>query len=201
MDRRTTLQWMLAAAAAPVWPGAVAAAPAAGYGTDPDVMRSYRPGELWPLTLTAPQRRTAAALCALIIPADEHSPSAAELEVHTFIDEWISAPYPRHVKDRALIVKGLGWIDRDARRRFGKPFAALAEAQQRTVCDPIRWLPKAPPRLAEAAAFFARFRDLTAGGFYTTPQGTKDLRFVGNTPSASFDGPPAEVIRIVGVER
>lgn len=198
MDRRTTLRWMLAAATLPAWPGAVAA-PAAGYGTDPDLVRSYRPGELWPLTFSEPQRRAAAALCTLIIPADEHSPSAAELEVHTFIDEWISAPYPRHVKDRALIVKGLGWIDREAKRRFGKPFAASSETQQRSICDPICHLPKAPPRRAEAAKFFARFRDLTAGGFYTTPQGTKDLRFVGNTPSVTFDGPPAEVLQIVGV--
>lgn len=202
MDRRTSLQWMFAAAALPAWSGAngvPAAKPAAGYGTDPNLVKTYRAGELWPLTFTDAQRRTAAALCNLIIPADDQSPGAAELDVHVFIDEWISAPYPRHAKDRALIVKGLGWIERDAKRRFGRTFATLAEARQRVICDPICYAPNAPPRLAEAAKFFARFRDLTAGGFYTTPQGTKDLRFVGNTPSQTFDGPPIEVLRIVGV--
>ena len=34
---------------------------------------------------------------------------------------------------------------------------------------------------------FTRYRDLTAGGFYSTPHGAKDLRFVGNVASASFD--------------
>lgn len=202
MDRRTSLQWMLAAASAPLADGALAAAartPAAGYGTDPNLIRSYRPGQLWPLTFNAMQRRTAAALCALIIPADEHSPSAADLEVHRFIDEWVSAPYPHHRKDRQLIVHGLGWLEREARRRFAKGFAGSREAQQRLICDPICWQAQAAPRLAAAARFFARYRDLTAGGFYTTPAGMQDLRFVGNTPALSFDGPPPEVLQIVGV--
>jgi len=202
MDRRTTLQWMLAAAAMPVWDGALAAGATkkvTGYGTDPNLVKTYRLGELWPLTFTELQRRTAAALCALIIPADEQSPSAADLQVHLFIDEWVSAPYPRHVKDRRQILHGLGWIERDAKQRFGASFANSSEAQQRIICDEICWEAQAAPRLAEAAKFFARFRDLTAGGFYTTPAGAKDLRFVGNKPSQTFDGPPADVLKIVGV--
>jgi hypothetical protein len=55
--------------------------------------------------------------------------------------------------------------------------------------------------LERAAVFFARFRDLTAGGFYTTPQGTKDLGFVGNRPSTTFEGPSEAVLGIVGVKR
>src|SRR5690606_6705044 len=88
-DRRTAIKWMLSAA------GLIAArprvalgadAPAAtpsgkGYGTDPDLLREYTYGDYWPLTLTDEQRRLAAALCALIIPADEKSPSAADLRV------------------------------------------------------------------------------------------------------------------------
>ena len=35
-------------------------AAARGYGTDPDLMRLYQPGDVWPLTLLA-ERRTAAA--------------------------------------------------------------------------------------------------------------------------------------------
>jgi len=205
MDRRESLQWMLAAAALPsMWGDAVAkptkSAKAKGYGTDPDLVKSHKVGALWPLTMTAAQRRTAAALCDVIIPADEHSPGAAELGVHVFIDEWISAPYPAHTKDRALVVQGLAWMDVESQRRFGRPFAEAAQAQQRAVCDDICFVPKAAPQFAQAATFFARYRDLTAGGFYTTPQGAKDLRFVGNVASATFDGPPAEVLKIVGVQ-
>ncbi|HEV8689594.1 MAG TPA: gluconate 2-dehydrogenase subunit 3 family protein [Ideonella sp.] len=203
MDRRESLQWMLAVATLPASAsaGATAAQPKkpAGYGTDPKLTRTYRSGELWPLTFNATQRRCAAALCGLIIPADEHSPSAAELEVHLFIDEWISAPYPEHAKDKALIVKGLAWLDAEAKRRFHTTFAQAEAAQQQAICDEICWEAQAPKRLASQAKFFARFRDLTAGGFYTTPQGTKDLGFVGNTPSEHFDGPPQAVINIVGV--
>jgi hypothetical protein len=205
MDRRTSLQWMLAAMALPELTGVAVAAPAKdgrkGFGTDPVLTDSHKLGALWPLSFDAAQRRCAAALCALIIPADEHSPSAAELEVHQFIDEWVSAPYPQQQKDRTLIVEGLAWIDAEAQRRFGgKLFAELSETEQKTIADAICWKPKAAPELEKAAAFFARFRDLTAGGFYTTPQGTKDLGFVGNRPSATFEGPSEAVLKIVGVK-
>jgi hypothetical protein len=203
MDRRQSLQWMLAAAALPTLAsgGATAAVTKkpTGYGTDPNLVKAYSSGELWPLGFNATQRRCAAALCALIIPADEHSPSAAELEVHAFIDEWISAPYPAHAKDKALIFEGLAWLDAESKQRFQRPFADAEPAQQAAIADEICSAAKAPTRLARAAAFFARFRDLTAGGFYTTPAGMKDLGFVGNTPSATFDGPPQAVITIVGV--
>ena len=174
---------------------------AKGYGTDPDLVKSHKPGALWPLTMTAAQRRTAAALCAAIVPADGQSPSAAELGVHVFIDEWISAPYPAHVKDRSLVVQGLAWIDTESQRRFGMRFAEASQPQQHAICDDICFLPKAAPAFAQAATFFARYRDLTAGGFYTLPQGAQDLGFVGNVASATFDGPPANVMKIVGVQQ
>ena len=76
MDRRQTLQWMLAASAALVAEVSAGATPARksgkGYGTDPKLNKTYRGGELWPLTCTAEQSRTAQALCGLIIPADDH---------------------------------------------------------------------------------------------------------------------------------
>lgn len=204
MDRRTSLQWMLAAMALPELTGAAVAAPkrdgSKGYGTDPVLTESHRLGALWPLSFDAAQARCAAALCALIIPADEHSPSAAQLEVHRFIDEWISAPYPQQQKDRALLLEGLAWIDAEAQRRHaGRVFADLSDAEQQAIADAICFKPKAAAGLEKAAAFFARFRDLTAGGFYTTPQGAQDLGFVGNRPSATFDGPPEAVLKIVGV--
>lgn len=203
MDRRQTLQWMLAASAALGAELSAGATPARkggkGYGTDPKLNKSYSGEALWPLSFTPAQARTAAALCALIIPADEHSPSAAQLQVHRFIDEWISAPYPAHAKDRELITGGLAWLDAESGRRFGQRFDALDAARQAQIADDICWAEQAGPGFAEAARFFARFRDLTAGGFYTTPEGAKDLGFVGNSPSVSFDGPPMKVLQIVGV--
>jgi hypothetical protein len=206
MDRRTLIRWvMTAAAAAPAWDriawAAAASVPAAaGYGTDPDLTKTYRPGDLWPLTFSPAQRELAAALATLIIPADERSPGAADVGVHLFIDEWVSAPYPRHVQDRELILAGFAWLDATSNERFGTAFAAAGEAQQRSICDAICWEAKADPRHAAAARFFARFRDLTADGFYTTPEGTRDLGYTGNVPLARFDGPPPEALRKAGLE-
>jgi len=212
MDRRTTIKWILTAAAsvpslrqfafAGELPGTAtpAQAPRAKkYGTDPNLLNAYKPGELWPLTLTDKQRRTATVLSDLIIPADATSPSASAVGVVDFIDEWISAPYKTQVNDRKLVLDGLKWLDRESARRFSAPFAALDQTQQQAICDDICFVPKARPRYAVPARFFARYRDLTAGGFYTTPEGRKDLQYVGNTPLARFDGPPLEVLKKVGL--
>jgi hypothetical protein len=205
IDRRTAIKWMLAASAAmAVDPrfarGQSAAAPSGrGYGTDPDLTRHYKAGELWPLTLTDAQRRTAAALSDVIIPADEHSPAASSVGVIDFIDEWISAPYENQRSDREVVLPGLAWIDGEANKRFGRAFADLAENDKAAICDDLCSPAKARPEFKRAAKFFSVYRNLTAGGFYTTPAGVKDLRYVGNVPLASFDGPPPEALKQAGL--
>jgi len=203
IDRRHAIKWMLTAAAGMVLlerQAEGAASPSGkGYGTDPDFSHDYKPCDCWPLTFSDAQRRTAAALCAAIIPADEHSPSAASLGVHDFIDEWISAPYLNQQKDRQLVLDGLTWIDGEARRRFAEGFAELEEGRQTTICADICHPPDAKPEFARAATFFTRYRDLTAGGFYTTPAGMKDLRYIGNMPLSEFKGPPLEVLQRLGL--
>jgi len=212
LDRRTAIKWMLTAAASAVAlrgtsfavPPAAAASDAAApagkpYGTDADLNRDYKPGELWPLTFSDAQRRTAAALCAAIIPADDLSPSAASLGVPDFIDEWISAPYPDQKRDRQPILDGLAWINAEASRRYGREFAELDGPQAAAICADICHAPDALPEFAAGAKFFARFRDLTAGGFYSTPVGMKDVGYIGNTPLAEFKGPPPEVLKKLGL--
>jgi hypothetical protein len=209
MDRRTTIKWMLAAAATlpslhasgeSVVPFA-AEVPAnrPGYGTDPDLMREWKAGEPWPLTLAASARDIVAALCDLIIPADEHSPAASAVGVVDFIDEWISAPYPQQRADRLVILDGLAWIHGEAQRRFGMGFSAISDAQRAQIADDICSPAKAKPGFADAAKFFAKFRDLTAGGFYTTPVGMNDIGYRGNVQLTSFEGPPPEALRKAGL--
>jgi hypothetical protein len=207
LPRRTVLKWFAAVAAATQLPDlggtveAAAAAPAAkGYGMDPDLSKFYQPGDFWPLTLTPAQRRTAAALCDVLIPADSGSPSAASVGVVDFIDEWVSAPYPQQQGDRPIVIEGLAWIDDEARRRYTRSFADLDMTQQSAICDDIAYEPRVHPSLAKAALFFARYRDLTAGGFYSTPEGRKDLQYIGNVALARFDGPSLEVLRKVGLD-
>jgi hypothetical protein len=207
LDRRTAIKWMLTASAAlaagphalPGAPASAAAPATKGYGTDPLLNQDYAPGAFWPLTLTDAQRRTAAALCALIIPAENGVPSAADLKVHDFIDEWISAPYPDQLKDRPVVLEGLAWIDAEAQRRFGKDFASLAGAQQAAIADDICHAPDAKLEHKDGAKFFAKFRDLTAGAFYSTPEGMKDIGYIGNIPLIEFKGPPPEVLAKLGL--
>jgi len=201
MDRRETIKWMLAASAVIPLSRVYAADPVQlrPYGTDPDLQRVYHPGELWPLTLNPQQRERATLLCDTIIPADAQSPSASQVGVVDLIDEWISAPYPHQQRDKDLVLQGLDWLDSESQRRFRKPLLELGTQQIREICDDICYAPKAKPEFQEAARFFARYRDLTTGGFYTSPQGRADLRYVGNTPLPRFDGPPLEVLKKVGL--
>jgi Gluconate 2-dehydrogenase subunit 3 len=214
VDRRTTLKWIVAAGAAlptieqAAWAAGAArssasppasAVAAKGYGSDPDLHKLYNPGDLWPLTLSASQRAQVAVLCDVIIPSDEHSPSASAVGVVDFIDEWISAPYPQQATDRAMILPGLTWLDSQAQRRHGATFVKLSDGQRTAICDDICCLDRAKPRFKEAVHFFAKFRNLTAGGFYSSPQGTRDLKYIGNVPLAQFDGPPLELLKKLGL--
>jgi hypothetical protein len=209
LDRRTTIKWMFAAAATVPSLDAFGYAPQplardvkadqSGYGTDPDLSKEWRPGGPWPLTLGVAGRLTTAVLCDLIIPADDTSPAASSVGVVDFIDEWISAPYPQQRADRAIILPGLTWIEAEAQGRFGQAFTAITEKQRAAIADDICSQEKAAPNAATAARFFAKFRDLTAGGFYTTPVGMKDIGYVGNVQLEKFEGPPAAVLKKVGL--
>ncbi len=209
MDRRAAIKWMLTAAASVTimdraslgaeTSAAGATKAAVGYGTDPDLVKIYKPGDVWALTFTDAQRRTAATLCDVIIPGDAKSPAPSTLGVPDFIDEWISAPYPGHDKERATVIEGLAWIDAESQKRFTNDFADLIASQQRAICDDICYTPKAKPEFKKAAQFFAKFRDLTAGGFYTTPEGMKDIGYVGNVPIAVFEGPTPAALKHIGL--
>jgi Gluconate 2-dehydrogenase subunit 3 len=209
MDRRTTLKWMFAAAATVPSLQVSFAADAAlardvaaaqkGYGTDPDLVKEWKAGGPWPLTLSAGARLTAAALCDLIIPADDQSPAASAVGVVDFIDEWISAPYAGQRSDREIVLPGLAWIEAESQKRFSKTFTAIIDTQRAQIADDICSAANAKPEFAGAARFFAKFRDLTAGGFYTTPVGMKDIGYRGNTPLATFDGPPIEALKKAGL--
>jgi hypothetical protein len=203
VDRRTAIKWVLAASAALQLPAAGALAretakSVTGYGKDPNLLKVHQIGELWPLTLGESQRATATVLSDLIIPADDQSPAASKVGVVDFIDEWISAPYPDNQRDKPLVVQGLAWLDTEAQRRFKNNFSALMEKERVAICDDIS-AAKPSAAFAQAATFFIRYRALTAGGYYTTPVGMKDLRYVGNVAMTTFEGPPPEVLKKLGL--
>ncbi|MDB6155950.1 MAG: gluconate 2-dehydrogenase subunit 3 family protein [Chthoniobacteraceae bacterium] len=199
VSRRDAVKWILGAAAtvsaldfeAFGLPGLPT-----GIGTDPNLHKKIIP---WERILTAEEMKTVTALCDVIIPADERSPSASAVGVPDFVNEWVSAPYPQQVGDREAIRAGLAWIEKESAARFNKSFSELAEAEKQQICDDICSAARAKPEHKKGAEFFSRMRNLVAGGFYTTPEGWKDLGYIGNTPMAEFKGPPPEVLKHLGL--
>ncbi len=167
-----------------------------GTATDPDLIT---PTANWPRLLSAVEMMTLAALCDMIIPADDKSPSASAVGAHRYINEYVSAPYDWAERALVRVRGGLVWLDVESQRRFTQRFVALTLAQRTQICDDICFLPKAKPEFQAAARFFDQIRDLTASGFYTTDAGMKDLQYIGNVPLAKFVGPPPEVLRHLGL--
>lgn len=151
----------------------------------------------WELKLLPSELVTLAALCDTIIPADEKSPAASKVGAQQYINEWASRPGG----DASLVrVRGgLLWIDREAQSRFGKAFHSLIESQRTAICDDICYIPNAKPQFASAALFFKTVRDQTQTAFYTTPEGWKDIGYIGNVPLAKFDGPSMEIQKKIGL--
>ena len=172
-----------------------------GYGPDPRVSAVYKPGDFWPLTLSAEQRRTVTALVDVILPADDLGPAASQLRVPDFIDEWVSAPYPKQQVDRTTVLSGLKWIDITSNSRFQKNFAELINEEQKYFCDVMCIQDHTESVLRRAAAFFRTFTSISMGAYYSTPEGWKAIGYLGNVPAATFDGPPKEVLDRLGVEQ
>jgi hypothetical protein len=151
----------------------------------------------WELKLLPSELVTLAALCDTIIPADEKSPAASKVGAHHYINEWASRPGG----DASLmrVRGGLLWLDRESQARFGKTFHTLAESQRTAICDDICYIPAAKPQFVSAAQFFKTVRDQTATAFYTTPEGWKDIGYIGNVPLAKFEGPSAEIRKRIGL--
>lgn len=216
MPRRDALKAMAAVAVVPMLPerSATVAAPAPapvvrsplpvlgqapakgprGTPSDPDLINSK---VTWEMKLEKSELVTLAALCDMIIPADEKSPSASSVGAHDYINEWASRPGG----DASLvrIRGGLIWIDRESMTRFSKPFHQATDAQRAAICDDICFLPNAKPAHRFAAQFFDTVRDQTATAFYTTPDGWKDLGYIGNVPLQKFEGPSAEIRKQIGL--
>lgn len=164
--------------------------------TDPDLLNAKA---TWPRLLTATELVTLAALCDMIIPADDTSPSASAVGVPAYINEYVSAPYDWAERALVRVRGGLTWLDVESGKRFTKRFIALTVAEKTQICDDICYSAKAKPEFVAAARFFDQIRDLTASGFYTTDAGMKDLQYIGNVPLAKWDGPPAAVLKHLGL--
>jgi hypothetical protein len=186
IDRRSAMAWMGVVGAALVGgAGVVVYGPkmggehiTRGYGTDPKLAKPEKAP--WSRIMIQAQLQTAAMLADFILPASGSAPSASSLGVPDFIDEWVSAPYPDQLKDRPTIMNGLNQLAPKVLKADAAGRAAAFEAL-RNATDPA------------TQKFWKRFRRLTIGAYYTTPEGFKDVGYIGNVPRTSDPGPSAEV--------
>ena len=135
-----------------------------------------------------------------VIPKDERSGSATDAKVPEYMDFLLS---DKDASESSQIAMrgGLGWLDFQCVDRFGTNFVRSTDAQRRQVLDDIAWPAKARPEMGHGVAFFNRFRDLTASGFFSSEMGWKDVRYVGNTFNPTWSGCPPEAMAKLGVSQ
>lgn len=195
MDRRTSLK-LLALSPLPIVIGgctltgedlehaheAAAVATAQGDGT-----RAF---------FTDPEFETVTVLADLIIPADDRSGSASDVGVPLFMD-FIMRDFPTM---QVPMRGGLAWLDAHTRRRVGRTFLEATDAERRSVLDEIAYKKEdVEPDLPHGVAFFNRFRDLTASGFWSSKEGMDDLQYLGNRVVPQWTGPPQEELDRLGL--
>ena len=195
ISRRTALQLLTAApAAAMTWTPAEAQQ-AHEHAEAARAQAAKQAAPFKPRFFTAHEYATVTVLVDLIIPRDARSGSATDAGVPPFMDFMMIDQPLRQVAMRG----GLALVDRLSEDRVGKRFVAATDAQRRQVLDEIAYTSNPDPGLSHAIAFFSSFRDLTAGGFWSTKMGVKDLQYVGNTFVAEWEGCPEGALRKLGV--
>jgi gluconate 2-dehydrogenase subunit 3-like protein len=148
-----------------------------------------------PAFFTPHEWETVRILVDLIIPKDEHSGSATDAGVPEFMDFIVNDQ-----KDMQIPIRGgLGWLDTECRERYTRDFLSSSDKQRRAVLDDIAWPVKARSEMSQGVAFFSRFRDLTASGFYSSQTGVEDLRYIGNTVVPEWKGCPPDALAKLGV--
>ena len=147
---------------------------------------------------TAHEWALATVLADLIIPADERSGAASSAGTIEFMDFMLMDETTSEAT-RVQVRGGLAWMDVESRRRYQKPFLEVAEAQRTAILDDIAWPARARPEFSHGVAFFSRFRDMVASGFWSSQVGVRDLQYMGNVPVPAWNGCPPEALRKLGV--
>lgn len=145
-------------------------------------------GKYTPKFFPAHQYETLLVLCDTIIPKDEVSGGAVEAGAPEFID-LITSENPDY---QATLGGGLMWLDNFSNDRYQHNFVECTPEQQKEALDLIafRKNAKSDASLSQGVVFFAKLRQMTCDGFYTSKIGIEDLKYIGNTALAVFPGCP-----------
>ena len=154
------------------WPNPMKQAEGPGYGTDPNLIFPSVP---WDLVLTPQELTMLDRISEILVPGSNRT------DVTAVINEWVSAPYPAHQTDRALVQPGLQWMSQRIQSqaeliRLVKQLTQDADARVESI----------------ESQFLSRLRTLVAGAYYSSPQGVEELGYQGNRPiHGSYPGPNA----------
>ena len=180
----------------------IALAPFAGAAArpleTPKVEAEIAPQQAQHRFFTAHEFALATALADLILHADERSVSASAAGVPEFMD-FMLMDEATSEGSRVAVRGGLAWMDVESRRRYQRPFLQLAAGEQTAILDDIAWPARAKPEFSHGVAFFSRFRDMVASGFWSSQVGVRDLQYMGNVPNPSWNGCQPEALRKLGV--
>src|SRR5215468_6241551 len=115
--------------------------------------------------LTAAEADVLEAVCARLIPTDEHGPGAKEARAAHYIDRALAGFL---ASSRETYAAGLASIDLAAKNAHGQPFAKLSDADQDAILKSM-----------DATAFFALVRTHTIQGTFCDPFYGGNANFVG----------------------
>lgn len=183
---------------------AIAGIPLLAAGLGPDQVRratdaareALHAANFTPAFFSAHEYATVRVLAELVIPRDGRSGGALDAGVPEFMDFILNENPGMQTPFRG----GLAWLDTESRERFGQEFVELADARRRQVLDDIAWPKRARPEHSQGVAFFNRFRDLTASGFFSSEIGVADLHYIGNQFVTEWLGCPPAALAKLGVK-
>ena len=145
-------------------------------------------GKYAPKYFSSHQYATLVFLCDTIVPKDDVSGGAVEAGAPEFIDLLTS----ENEEFQLVLGGGLMWLDNFCFDRYEHVFLECTPAQQKEVLDQIAYRRNATQdvSLSQGIVFFAKLRNMTCDGFYTSKIGIADLKYIGNTALAEFPGCP-----------
>jgi hypothetical protein len=161
-----------------------------GYGPDPNTVTAKSP---WPSILTQFEHHLIAALSDTILPGSSELPAPTELGIVWFFDDWLSAPYQGPLADSKQIRPGLERLNTLSMTTYHCDFFHLS-GEKRTLI--VKELIGDKP----GQEFFARFRYLLLGGYFTSDVGMRILGYLGNIPLRRPTELSEETLRLVEFE-
>jgi len=146
-------------------------------------------GAYHPKAFTAHEYRTLVTLADLIVPADEVSLGAAAAGAPAWID-LLASQNPELTN---IYTGGIAWLDVTMKNRAGADFVSAQPEQQTALLDLIAYRKNGSGELAPGVRFFEWARKMVVDGYYSSPLGTKDLGYMGNTAVSKFEVPPEAI--------